>query len=193
MKRSTTVASFACIRKRSNPTTMDLRGLLQRRLPKDETQKLAEKIGDDPALFAEAWKLAIAEDDKVSPRAAWLIDHLLEVHPTLLKPHLESAVAELAHPSHHNGVHRILAKVLSPQDIPGHLQGKLFGVCRDHLLNPDTAVAIKVHCMEIAAKLVQPYPELREELITIIEMQMAGGTPAIRSRGRKVLRKLGNS
>tara|TARA_R110002096_G_scaffold24760_32_gene78098 strand:- start:16111 stop:16632 length:522 start_codon:yes stop_codon:yes gene_type:complete len=169
----------------------DLRSILRRRLPKAETEQLAEEMGDDPARFDEAWQLVVAGDAVLSPRAAWLIDHLMVGHPALLEPYLEAAISELARPSHHNGVHRILAKVLSTRNIPEPFQGELFGVCRDHLLNPDSAVAIKVHCMEIATKIVLPYPELKEELVTIIEMQMSGGSAAIRSRGRKLLRKLG--
>ncbi|MEM1296485.1 MAG: hypothetical protein AAGH89_14045 [Verrucomicrobiota bacterium] len=168
----------------------DLPGILRIRLSKAETQQLAEEMGDDPGRFEEAWKLVADGDVILAPRAAWLMEHVLVAHPSLLDPYLESSIEELARSTHHNGVHRVLAKILSEREIPEALQGELFGVCRDHLLNPNSAVAIKVHCMEIAAKLVLPYPELQEELITIIEMQMAGGSAGIRSRGRRVLRKL---
>ncbi len=168
----------------------NLRSLLQRRLPKAETQELALRFGNDPASFEEIWSLTIAQDKVISPRAAWIMDHLLLEHPALLKPHLEAAVSELGRGVHHDGVLRILSKALSQQEIPEVLHGELFGICRDHLLSPDSAIAIKVHGMEIATKIGLPFPDLREELIVILERMMGGDSAAIRSRGRKMLRKL---
>jgi hypothetical protein len=58
------------------------------------------------------------------------------------------------------------------------------------LRSAKVAVAIQVWCMDIAARIAMPYPELREELAFVIEAQLPYGSAGFVSRGKKILKQL---
>jgi hypothetical protein len=48
-------------------------------------------------------------------------------------------------------------------------------------------IAVKVHCMESAAKIAMPFPKLRAEVRFVIEEQMKHGSAGIKSQGAEVV------
>ena len=169
---------------------MDLAHRLQNPHSKAAIVRLSKEIVDDETEFETVWELTIEGDNSVSARAAWLLDHLIQRNPALLQPYLSDAVSELGNTSHSDGVLRSLAKAMASLEIPVPLQSRLYGVCRDHLLSSDTAIAVRVHCMEMASRIAEPFPELCEEMRQLIGEAMRSGAPAICSRGRRILRRL---
>ncbi|MEL6924403.1 MAG: hypothetical protein AAFO94_10180 [Bacteroidota bacterium] len=169
---------------------MNITEILDKRLSKTETEQLAKVIGGDPEIFAQLFKVSISGDTEKAPRAAWLIDHLLDRHPTLLSPHLAKAVSEFGNMEHHNSIHRNLGKSLLRVSIPDDLQGELYDTCVAHLLSPPVAIAIKAHAMEIATRIALPYEELRSELLTILLELVEDGSPGVVSRGKRMIKIL---
>lgn len=168
---------------------MDLESSLLAEHTKANAMAISKYIGHDPDRFAELWQLIKTGEPPVPQRASWVLDTCLEAHPVLLEPYVAEAVSLLSKPNH-NAVHRNLTKVLSRILIPEDLQGNLYDLCINWLINPQIAVAVKVHSMTIAANIAAGIPELEEELSFVIKDQMEFNSSGFKARGRHILKKL---
>ena len=75
-------------------------------------------------------------------------------------------------------------------EVPKHAQGLVANLCFTFLQNIKEPIAIRVFAMTVLVNLSKTLPELKNELISIIEDQMPYGSPGFISRGRKSLKEL---
>lgn len=80
--------------------------------------------------------------------------------------------------------------MLCRYEIPEEQQGVLIDLCFKYMVSELYPVAVKVHAMQIIYNHVLLYPELKEELVTVIEDQMANNSVGFKSRGQRILRQL---
>ena len=169
---------------------MDLEQLILADRSKSKIMHIAKMIGNDTKLFAQLWHIIMTGEKPLPQRAAWLLDYCIQDHPDLLAAYYEDAITLLKNKNLHNAIHRSIAKSLSQTTIPEKYHGELFSLCMDLLLSPNTKIAIKAHCMQIAFQIAKPYKELREELRLVIEELLPSGSPGIQSRGKRILSAL---
>ncbi len=74
--------------------------------------------------------------------------------------------------------------------IPAPHQSAVVNLAMSFLTNRQEAIAVRVFAMTVLANLCSVYPDLKNELIPLIEDELPIGTPAFRSRGAKILRSL---
>jgi hypothetical protein len=60
-------------------------------------------------------------------------------------------------------------------------------ICFSYISDPVEAVAVKAFSMTVLEKLAVVYPEIKNELITIIDGRWDTETAAFRSRAKKIL------
>jgi hypothetical protein len=60
--------------------------------------------------------------------------------------------------------------------------------CFDYIIDPKEKVAVKAFSLSILDDLSKQYPEIRQELKTIIEDRWDSETAACRSRAKKILK-----
>ncbi len=156
---------------------------------KAQATRLAAYIGDDVEKFAELMDLVLGEDEKLSQRAAWVMSHCADTVPKLIVPHI-GAMMTVFETTPHVAVRRNITRVLQLVDIPEIHQGKLVNICFDVLLNPKAANAVRVFSMSILYNITLQQPELRDELRIVIEDMLPHGTPAIKSRGKRILKAM---
>ena len=71
------------------------------------------------------------------------------------------------------------------------MQSLVWDIGIKRLQSMQTAIAVKAYLMTILAKIAQEYPELSEELFSIIEVQYTYGSAGFKSRAKKVMKMLG--
>ena len=76
------------------------------------------------------------------------------------------------------------------QAIQSALQGKVVDLCFTFLSDGTQPIAIRVFAMTVLTNIAKENPELKNEIIPLIEDQMPFGSAGFRSRGRKVLQEL---
>jgi hypothetical protein len=136
----------------------------------------------------------LGEEYRAAQRAAMVVGNLGRAQPGWLKP-WHRRMIEAANQPIHDAVRRNVMRYFSELDIAlieeeneGYLVDLAFRLTAD----PEAAVAIRVFSMQVVANYVEKYPEFREELAGIIELTIAEGTtPGFRSRGKKILRQMG--
>ncbi len=169
---------------------MNLIKELQKDFNKAKCDKIVQYIGSDQSRFKMLVEAFLSEPYRLTQRAAWPLSYCVKKHPGLIKPHLKKIINNLNAPGIHDAVKRNTVRFLQFIEIPKSLHGITLDICFGFLQNKKEPIAIKVFGMTVVANLVKIYPELKGELIAIIEDQMPYGSAGFVSRGKKILKQL---
>ncbi|TKK68549.1 hypothetical protein FC093_10530 [Ilyomonas limi] len=90
----------------------------------------------------------------------------------------------------HPAVVRNSVRILQFINIPEALHGEVMNACFNFIEKPATPVAIKAFALTTLYNLSKHYPDIQQELKTIIEERMDNETAAFVSRGKKILQQL---
>ena len=169
---------------------MDLRAAIIKEHSKKQAVLIANYIGNNQDRFDMLMHLFLTDEYRVTQRAAYAISHCTDRHLNLVIPHLPAMVEYLKDKNAHIAVRRNIVRILSQIDLPEDLMGTVATLCFDFIIDPKEAVAVKIYSMEVLYNLTLKEPGLKEELVLVIEENMAYGSAGIRSRGNKILKKL---
>jgi len=151
---------------------------------------LQYEIIRQPELYKLLTKIAFYDHDPKSWRAAYILDKVTDVRPELLIPYLESMLNQLKIETNPSKKRHFL-KLISQNEISEKFSGFLFDYCIHAISSGKEPPAVRVHAMQNLFNLAQKYPELRGEVLSIIEHEMEyHSTAGIRTRGKKLAGKL---
>ena len=148
-------------------------------------------IGENPVLFKKVLDFALEDNDQYAMRAARVIYLSSTKHPELIKPYFNNIIHALSG-FENDGLKRSMTRILSEHctEPDEESQGVLVNICFKYLMDSDEKIALKIYSMDILYNLSQLYPEIKKELIYSIENQLPYSSAAIKSRGKKMMRKL---
>jgi hypothetical protein len=167
---------------------MNLKELLDPFPMKKEAELVAHRIAEEPEYVNQLWEIAIS-NEKHSWRATWLMDKVYLINQDLIRPYLPQII-DMIPDLEDESKQRQFLKLISMEPLPKNISGSFINKCFDLLIASTTAVAVKVHAMQILFNFTQTEPDLKNELALIIEEQMENGTAGFCSRGKKLLKKL---
>jgi hypothetical protein len=168
---------------------MNLRESILREHSKANCNRIVKWIGSDSKRFDELVGLFLNDEYRVVQRAAWPLSEIAIAHPLLIRKHLGKLLKQVRQTGLHEAVKRNTVRILQEIDIPERYHGDVMNLCFDYLVSPTEKPAVKAFSLTVLDKLSLTYPEIRQELRTIIEDQWDRETAAFRSRGRKILKK----
>lgn len=149
--------------------------------------KMAE---ENPELVKDLVALTIRKEVKVPMRSSWVLTHCYDSSPEIVKPYISDLIK--ASPNFlHTGIRRNILRILVCEEIPDDLKVFMFDHCLEWVISKKEPIAVKAHAMEILANIAQQEPDFKNEVIPIILDIMPNGSMGIRSRAKKVLKKLG--
>lgn len=129
-----------------------------------------EAVNNDPVLFREVVELSFSQPYPINMRTARVVQLCCEKNPALILPLLDEVIERMA-TAKTNGVKRSYLKVIN--DYTGikclNDPGLLLQICFDWLMSPREAIAIRYHCLGILLKISEVIPEIRPELLTVVE------------------------
>ena len=157
---------------------------------KAQTMRIVRWVGHDAARLEVLMEIFLGNEYRLTQRAAWAVRYVGENAPELMTPWLSEMVARLRQPGIHDAVKRNVLNVFEPLEIPENLQDDLADLCFGYLEDPKEALAIRCASMTILEKICRKVPELKPELRLLIEAHFEHGTAGLKSRARKVLKKL---
>lgn len=171
-------------------TSKELKSQILKNRSIDHWHSIIEGILESPNLFSNLIDYAYDPDDVLSFRASWIMDKCSEQHPYLLD---QAKIAQIItnvieHPN--PSVTRASLRLLSRESAPKSALGLLVNQCFIWLASNSSAIAVKVHAMQILCNEALKEPDLKNELTLLIEDQMLNGSAAFKARARMVLKKL---
>jgi hypothetical protein len=167
---------------------INLRETLLTEHSKAQTNKIIKWIGNDQKRFDELFDLFLNDEYRVVQRAAWPLSYCVISHPQLIKKHFARLVKNMKKPGLGDSVKRNTVRLLQHIQIRGKFLGDIMNTCFDYLIDPKEKVAVKAFSLTILDNLSKQYPEIRQELKTIIEDRWDTETAAFRSRAKKILK-----
>jgi hypothetical protein len=172
---------------------MDILQLLKKEHSKKQTDRIVNYIGADKDRFGVLIGLFFSGEYRITQRAAWPLSYCVRAHPELIEPYFRALLDNLQRKDIHVAVVRNTVRLLQDVTIPKKHQGRVMSICFDFVQSPGTPVAVKAFSMTILSHLAADYPDIRGELKLIIEEQWEHSTPAVRSRGKKILKEMDRS
>lgn len=152
--------------------------------------RLHRRIGGDPDRFAVLARLVLSQDADIVLRASWLLTLCAERTPSLLLPWIPKLITAAARPNASDALRRNIVRSLQFVDIPRRSQGRAAELCFGFLQDVTAPIAAKAFSMTVLANIAMKEPDLRNELVLVIEQLVPYGSAGIRSRARKVLDRL---
>ena len=157
---------------------------------REQALRIAEYARSSPERFKELMDYFLSSNTRLAQRAAWSVSWAGQKNPEIIQPHIGSLVNQFGKKDVHDSVIRNSLRVLEDLEIEENYHGELMSACFDFIQKRETPIAIKAFSLTILFKLSKSYPEIKNELRTIIVQNMDYETPAFRSRAKKILTKI---
>ena len=153
---------------------------------KDEIVQMMLK---DSKVFDQAFSFLKENNQKLIQYAVWPISYAAVSQPELIKNKWTLILKYIQDNHLHDAIRRNFMYVLENVNIPEKWHGTVIDFCFSCIHNPTEKVAAKAYAISIIEKLIVHYPDLIQEFIVSLEMNMEYAQPAFTSRARKVLKK----
>jgi hypothetical protein len=171
-------------------------------LKKMQVQELATLTGAGRLPVHDLLLLSfLKEHPSVAFRSSWVLEEVTHRYPDRFAPYLPEFVERL--PEQQNlSCQRHFTKILmfctAPkadlrysaawQAIPD--RAPVVETVFDWLIHPHTPVAVQVNCLDVLLYLQAEFPWVKDELKAQVEYLLKEGSPAMRSRGKKILQRI---
>ena len=169
---------------------MNLQEELLREHSKVQTRKLATYIGSNQKRFNDLMSLFFDGHYRLNQRAAAVLNECQTKQPQLVNPYLDRLISNLENKGIHDAVKRNTIRLLQFMDIPEKHKGELYDICFAFLISAEEPIAIKAFSMCVLANICKTYPELKNELIPVLEDLIPHGSSGIKNSGKKILAEL---
>ncbi|NEM97299.1 hypothetical protein [Pontibacter burrus] len=179
-----------------------LQKALSQTLTKADVQQLASLAYKGNISISELLELCFeTANTSVAFRAAWVLENVETEHPEVFLPHLPAFIRSL--PQQQNASCRrhftnILLRYTNPKASTPRREAwatiadreQVVETVFEWLILPETPIAVRVNCLEILLFLSTEFEWIKEELREQTEFYLKDGSPAMQSRGRKILKRL---
>jgi hypothetical protein len=150
-----------------------------------------EAVGDNPEYFRNLIDISFNEPYPACMRASRVAQLCCEKKPEFIIPYLDEVIEKIAHTGT-SGVKRNYLKVINEFVGPEKLKepGILVQLCFDWLISPKEETGVRIHCAEILYKVTLLEPDLKQELLSVLELVVNDGTVGFRGICRKIIKRL---
>ncbi len=169
---------------------MNLRKTILKEHSRANCLRIVTWIGSNQERFNELFDLFIHDEYRVVQRAAWPLSYSVISHPEFIQKHFTALIRNLQKTDIHEAVKRNTLRLLQHIEIPKRFHGKLLNLCFDYIIDPREKAAIKAFSLTILQHLSRDYPDIKQELKTIIEARWDLETAAFRSRAMNILKDI---
>ncbi|HEY1046205.1 MAG TPA: hypothetical protein VGF79_07180 [Bacteroidia bacterium] len=169
---------------------------------KSELKEVLKINGSSPILMAWGNRVVneaidiqglqdlILEERKTAMHFSWLLGGICMFQPTYLRPSLVYFFEKRQEVKFVN-FDRSLAKFFFHAGIPSEIEGTVIDVLFSWLDMAGISVSTKNYALQCLVKVVENYPDLKNELVLIIENQLGKNTNSFDKLAKTILLKLG--
>jgi hypothetical protein len=156
-----------------------------------DTLTLLKNLAEGKIDFLpELMDIALHGNNRQSWRATWIADKVNEQQPGVIEPWI-APMTEALKGLNHSGKKRQFLKLISLYPLSVENQSFLIDYCLHILDGTGEPPAVKAHAMQILYNISEIQPDLKEELLEIMEFLIEiQESPGIQARARKLAEKL---
>ncbi|MFY9270167.1 MAG: hypothetical protein WAO55_10525 [Candidatus Manganitrophaceae bacterium] len=149
--------------------------------------EVVKQVITDPSLFPVLFDGMTDPDPLIRMRCADAIEKITAGHPEYLSPYKRRLI-QLAGAAKQQEVRWHMAQLLSRLELSRPERRRVVEILSDYLV--DTSKIVKTFSMQTLADIAAQDLELRGPIIARLEKLTRTGSPAMKSRGRKLLARL---
>ena len=153
--------------------------------------RVSEVVTDvlnDPTLFEVVFHGMVSDDPVIRMRSADAIEKITAWRPEYLRPYKTKLIQQVARIEQQE-VRWHFAQMIPRLELSQEERAVVVEILLDYL--NDQSKIVKTFSMQALADLAEQDVSLRAQVIPLLEELTETGSPAMRSRGRKLLEKLG--
>jgi hypothetical protein len=181
-------------------TQAELIEQLSATIGKTKVDKLSKLLKQQGFALRDLIDLTFHQNKTIAFRAAWLLENMFLINPASYLPEIDYLLVrfkEVKYESCQRHYAKIMMHSTAPKVHP-LIKARLAETdlkpvveqCFDWLIDPKALIAVKAFSAETLFNLRHRYTWISEELANQLAFLMRDGSPAIQSRGRKLLAKL---
>ena len=171
-------------------TTLDyLKIELMREHNKSHARRIAQFIAADQEKFDVLFTLFMTSKVRLKQRAAWVVNHCVESHPTLLHSHYKD-VLNILEQTDDDAAKRNIMRMLQFVNIPPRWQGHFYNQALSFMQSAKEPVAVRCFSMQVAVHIARGIPELELELAELFQDMLQLDSAGIKARARNLLKSL---
>jgi HEAT repeat protein len=155
-----------------------------------ESAEAVAAVAKTPALFADLFECLFDDDPVVRMRAADAVEKATRERPHLLQPWKRPLLEKVA-ARKEKEVRWHLAQLLPRLKLTAAERETAVAILTGYLA--DESSIVKTFSMQALADLAEQDESLPGQVVPLIERLSKTGTPAMRSRGRRLLKQLGKA
>jgi hypothetical protein len=152
-----------------------------------KSRQVAGRVLADPALFGIVFDGMLDDDPLIRMRCADAVEKITALRPDLLPPYKRKLLREVA-PIDQQEVRWHVAQLISRLALDRRERRAAAKILTGYL--GDESRIVKTFSMQALADLAEGDADLRPGIVRTIQRLTRTGSPAMRSRGRKVLQEL---
>jgi hypothetical protein len=153
-----------------------------------DADQVAQEIASDAELFGVVFDGMVSSEPVLRMRAADAIEKATRQNRRLLQPYKQRLLDKVAAVDQQE-VRWHVAQMLPRLSLNAAERDRALATLESFL--QDESKIVQVNAMQALADLVGDDEQLRERVIPILARMTETGSPAVKSRGRKLLKKLG--
>lgn len=159
-----------------------------------KVKQLTKEVEKDPSIVKALVKLTLGEDQTLSMRASWALQHISLKNPQLVKKEIPSLIKFLRKKDNHTGAIRSVLRIFDIIEVPEKYCGELYDLCLNYTKNATLPHAVRAFSITLLGQICKRYPELKHEVELVLnELKTFPQPPSLTVRMRdtmKVLNKL---
>ncbi len=152
-----------------------------------ESNRVAAKVLANPDLFGVLFDGMLADDPLIRMRAADAVEKITLAHPEYLRSYKSKLIRQVAKVEQQE-VRWHVALMFSRLTLTRKERRVVVGILLDYL--KDESKIVKTFSMQALADIAEQDAVLRPSIVKLLEKLTRTGSPAMQSRGRKLLAKL---
>ena len=153
-----------------------------------KSDKVVQEILDKPSLFRKVFEGMLSNDPIVRMRSADAIEKVSAKHPEYLQPFKSELINQISKIKQQE-VQWHAAQMFSYIKINKTERDKIIKILLSYIKTTDSSI-VKVFSMQTLADFAEKDEQINPQIIKLIKEMMEKGSPAIISRGKKLLNRL---
>ena len=147
---------------------------------------ITQYIEEDAEKFAALMEIFLGDNYRLTQRAAWVVSHVAEAHPHLLKLYYKRFIKHLNQPNKHDAVKRNTMRVLQFIEVPKAYWGALADICLRFVADKKEPIAVRAFSLTVLANLCKKQPDLKNEILLLIEDLLPYASAGLKNRALRV-------
>jgi hypothetical protein len=151
------------------------------------SEEVVQDVLADPGLFGELILGVLNDDPVIRMRAADAVEKVTAIHPEYLQPHKDLILGQIVHIEQQE-VRWHAAQILPRLELDEEEFQTAIDVLTGYL--SDDSRIVRIFAMDSLAAFAERQPDLQPWVLALVEEMVEDGSPAMQSRGRKLLARL---